>query len=434
MGNENLKKEMSKVKDIFSEILGWGLLIIILTSGFLIQQYEGWSLFFTSLLVIEIILVIVFINDFSKLNITISRLILGCLFIFSGFVKGVDPVGTKYRIEDYFIAFGTDWAIPYAMPLSILLNASEFVLGVLLLLNINMRVTSWLVLIMMAVFTLLTLNDATNNPVPDCGCFGDALKVTNWQTFYKNLVIDALLLMVFLTRKRIPGWFNFRVEWALLTVTILGFVYFEVNNIRHLPIIDFMEWKVGNKMVNENPLPSQYYLTYRNKQSGELKEYQSPDYPFSDSVWMTQWGFVSQRVVDPNPHLHDLRAEDEWGNDQTSSVIGNPEYQFILISYDLSKANVKKLSRLDDLILQCNEAGISFVVITSSLPEAAAQFKMENGWEMDFYFADDVTLMAMIRSNPGLILMKNGVVLDKWHFNDFPSPKKVENDFPALFD
>jgi uncharacterized membrane protein YphA (DoxX/SURF4 family) len=432
MVSESLNKEMHKVKNLFSEIIGWALLIIILISGFLISRYEGWNLIFTLFLIAEIILVIIFINSFSKLNITISRIILGCLFIFSGFVKGVDPIGTQYRIEDYFIAFGMDWAIPFAFLLSVILNATEFVLGTLLLLNINIRITSWLVVVMMSVFTALTLNDATNNPVPDCGCFGDALLISNWQTFYKNLVIDALLLMVFLTRKRIPGWFNFRVEWALLIVTIFGFVYFEMFNFRHLPVVDFMDWKVGKKMINDNPLPSEYFLTYRNKQTGELKEYLSPDYPYNDSVWMAQWEFESQRVVDPNPPIHNLRVEDEWGNDKTSSIISNPEFQFVLVSYDLAKANVKKLHHLTDLIQKCNLSGISFVTITASLPEDAARFKEINGLETEFYFADDVILKSMVRSNPGLLLLKNGVVLRKWHFNDFPTVKEVRDKFPDL--
>jgi uncharacterized membrane protein YphA (DoxX/SURF4 family) len=420
------------VKNIFSEIVGWMLLIIILTSGFLINWYEGWSMVFTSLLVVEIILVIVFINSFSKMQITFSRILLGCLFIFSGFVKGVDPVGTQYRIEDYFIAFGTDWAIPLALPLSVILNTSEFVLGVLLLLNVNMRITSWLVLIMMSFFTIVTFNDALNNPVPDCGCFGDALIISNWQTFYKNLVIDALLIMVFLTRKRIPGWFKYRVEWILLAGIIAGFVYFEIHSIRHLPVIDFMDWKVGKKMVNENPLPAQYYLTYRNKQTSETKEYHSPDYPFNDSTWAANWEFVSQRVVDPNPRLHDLHAEDELGIDQTLAIIGNPDFQLILISSDLSVANLKNIGRIRELIESCRNNRISFAILTASIPQQASLFKEKQKLDAPFFFADDITLKSMIRSNPGLILMKGSYILGKWHFNDIPSFDEINEEFSSL--
>jgi hypothetical protein len=313
-----------------------------------------------------------------------------------------------------------------------MLNATEFVLGVLLLLNVNTRITSWLVLTMMSVFTALTLNDATNNPVPDCGCFGDVLLISNWQTFYKNLVIDALLLIVFLTRGRIPGWFKFKTEWSIVVIAILGFTGFEIYNIHHLPAIDFMDWKVGKKMVNENPVPLEYYLTYRNKETNEEKEYKSPDYPFSDSVWMANWEFVNQRVIDPNPRLHDLHIEDEWGNDYTQAIISNPEFQFLLVSYDLAKASVKRIDRISELLDNCNKNGISFAVLTGTLPADAAKFKELHGLDTDFFFADDVTLMAMIRSNPGLILMKNGVVLDKWHFNDVPAFEDILENYPSL--
>jgi uncharacterized membrane protein YphA (DoxX/SURF4 family) len=420
------------VKGLFNLIPGWLILLAILVSGVLIYWIEDWNLIFTSLLVIEIALVIIFINAFGKAQITISRMLLGLLFIFSGFVKGVDPVGTQYRIEDYFIAFGTDWAIPLALPLSVILNATEFVLGFLLLFNVNMRITAWLVLIMMGVFTVLTLNDATNNPVPDCGCFGDALIISNWQTFYKNLVIDALLLIVFLTRKRIPGWFSYRIEWVLLVFSVLGFIFFQIHNLRHLPVIDFMDWKVGKNMVNQNPVPLDYYLTYRNKQTGETKEYLSPNYPFNDSSWVANWEFINQRIVDPNPHLHDLQMEDAAGMDRTAEIIENPGFQFILVMFDLSKANLKQIDKIRDLSHGCNQSGIAFAAITSSPPSDAEVFNNYHYLDTYFYFADDVVLMSMIRSNPGLILLKNGVVLEKWHHNDIPSFDQVKEVFPSF--
>ncbi len=422
------------VKGLFNEILGWLILVAILISGVSMSWIEDRSLIFIVILVAEIALVIIFINSFGKPQITISRMILGLLFIFSGFVKGVDPIGTQYRIEDYFIAFGTDWAIPLALPLSVILNATEFVLGFLLLFNVTMRITAWLALIMMAIFTVLTLNDATNNPVPDCGCFGDALIISNWQTFYKNLVIDALLLIVFLTRKRIPGWFNYRIEWVLLAFSVLGFVFFQIQNILHLPIIDFMDWKVGKNMINENPLPSQYYLTYKNKLTGESKEYLSPDYPYNDSAWMANWEFGSQRVIDPNPRFHDLSAEDEFGIDQTEILIGNPDFQFILVSYDLSQANQKSFGRIRELIEACRNTRINFAVITASIPEQASLFKEQQNIDAQFYFADDITLKTMVRSNPGLILMKGGFVLGKWHYNDMPTFDQIQEEFSEVAD
>jgi len=419
-----------QIKDtIVFNTITWIILIGTLFSGFLIASYETYNSFFNSLLTVEIILVIYFSKRFTITQITVSRILLGLLFIYSGFVKGVDPVGTEYRIVDYFIAFGTEWAIPLALPLSVIMSTAEFVLGVLLLLNISIQITSWLVMLMMAMFTVITLNDAMYSLVPDCGCFGDVLVISNWQTFYKNLVIDALLLIVFFSSNRAGKWLKVKTEWTILFVSILGFVVFEIYNIRHLPIIDFRDWKEGNRMVNNNPLPMKYYLTYKHVESGREKEYVSPNYPYNDSVWLSEWEFVSQRVVDPNPQLHDLRIEDIDGIDYTNQVIANPGFQFILVSYDLGTSSNKNWENIKEIFNYCEKSETSFVVITSSLPEEVLLFKENNLPGADFYFGDDITMMSMIRSNPGLILLKNGVVLHKWHFNDFPSVQEIKEEF-----
>jgi len=402
------------------DIIGWIFILIVLASTWSIQYFEELSFPFLVLLLAEMTFAVIFASRFTKGQLALGRILIGLLFIYSGFVKGVDPIGTEYRIVDYFIAYGMEWAFPFALPLSVIMIASEFVLGVLLIVNIRIRSTLWLVLLMMVLFTATTLNDAINNPVPDCGCFGDAIILTNWQTFYKNLTINALLLVVFLSQKRILPLLGKKTELVLAFAFIIMFVWFEIFNIRHLPVIDFRDWKEGNKMSLDNPLPLKYYLTYKNSSTDEEKEYLSPDYPYNDSVWMSQWEFVSQRVVDPNPPMHDLSIQDEDGNDFTSQIIENPEFQFVLVAYDIQKANWEKMDEIKTFSETCYQNEISFIVITSSLPEEVEQFKKETGWEIDFYYADDITQMAMIRSNPGLILLKESIVLRKWHSNDFP--------------
>lgn len=400
--------------------IGWILFLAVLASGYLIFLFEELNPAFLALLIVEIIVVLFLRKSFDTLNIGLARSILGLIFIFSGFVKGVDPVGTQYRIEDYFIAFGTQWANPVALILSIVMNAWEFVLGVLLVLNIRIKLTSWLVLITMVFFSSVTINDALNNPVPDCGCFGDVLLISNWQTFYKNLVINALLLIVFLNRNYSTSWFLPKTEYVLSFVIIFGFVWFEIHNVRHLPMLDFRSWKVGNSMKHEISLPEQYYLTYQNKATGEQREYLSPDYPYNDSAWVANWEFVSQRVVDPNPPLHDLFIIDDDGNNYTSSLIENPEYQYLIIAEDLDKSCLNKINEIRGFINSCNEQGISIALITSSLPETSKKFLEEYNLKTDFYLADDIALKSMIRANPGLVLLKDAKVINKWHYNDWP--------------
>lgn len=404
-------------------IFGWLLLIITLVSGFLIKYYEDYSVFFLILLIAEIVVAIIFRKRiFGKNVLTVSRILLGLLFIYSGFVKAVDPIGTNYKIIDYFIAYGTEWASPIALYLSIFLNAFEFVVGgFLLLLSVKIRTVSWLVLLMMIFFTLTTVFDAVYNPVPDCGCFGEALILTNWQTFYKNLVINVLVVIVFFNRHSFKKAFTSKGEWAIIGVAVVLVVYFQVYNYNHLPMVDFRAWKVGNKMINENPEPMKYYLTYQNKETGERKEFLSPNYPYDDSVWMSKWEFVSQRIEDPNPKLHNLAILDDYGADVTSQFIENPDFQFLLIAYDLSKVKSKNFDKINEFYNKCDDLGISFIVLTSSTPEEVQQFKKRvNAADFEFYFSDDTELESIVRANPGLVLLKDAVVLGKWHHNDFP--------------
>ena len=351
----------------------------------------------------------------------ISRILIGIVFVFSGFVKGVDPLGTAYRLEDYFIAFNLEFFIPLALFFSILLCTVEFVIGALLLLNVQMKVTSWLLLAMMVFFTILTLNDALYNPVPDCGCFGDAIKLTNWQTFYKNLVLLPLAILVFIYRKRFNPFTSSGKQWLIALFVIGLFAAFSYMCYSHLPVVDFTEWKTGHKLYPENPKPVKYFLVYKNKKSGEEKEYLSPNYPFNDSIWMAEWEFVSQRVEDPNTYYgKSLIISDTSGNNVTESIIRNPDFQLIINSYDLSKTDKDAFIKLNKFCANANADNIAAAVLVSAQPSDIAHFAKENKLQLDFYTADDIVLKSIVRSNPGLLLMKDGVILKKWHYNDIP--------------
>ncbi len=412
-------------KELRKKLTGWIILLLIFILAYQVSLIEDLNIFFISLLIAANLFVVLSHKAFTKTQVILARSLLGAIFIYSGLMKGIDPIGTEYRVEDYFIAFGMDWARPGSLVLSVILNTSEFLLGILLLFNVKIKITSWLVLLMMGFFTIVTINDALYNPVPDCGCFGDALVISNWQTFYKNLVIDAMLLIVFFTRNRISGWFSQGIEWSIVGLFMIGFTWFQIDNINHLPITDFRAWKVGNKMTHENPLPKKYYLTFKNIETGETKEYISPDYPYNDSAWMANNEFVDQRVIDPNPVLHDLSIEDADGNNYTADIIENPGLQFILVAVDLEKVSLNSVETIRDFINSCNSVGYSIVALTSSLPEQTEVFKTDQQFNIDFYFADDISLKTMIRSNPGLVLLKNGVVMGKWHYNDIPDFDEV---------
>ena len=360
----------------------------------------------------------------------IFRVLVGLLFIFSGFVKGVDPLGTAFRIEDYFVAFGIPWAGHFALFFSILFCMLEFTIGVSLLLNLWIRKTAWLLLLVMTYFTILTFIDAIWNLVPDCGCFGDAIKLTNTATFIKNLVLLLFVVPVFIWRKKYRSALPVILDISLLFLTALAFTWMSVYSARHLPLIDFMAWRKGNKVNKTENRPVKFYVTYRNKKTGEKKEYLASSYPWNDSLWMSQWAFDSQRVEDPGAgKAASLLVEDMHGNDVTSSIMQNPDYQFILVVYNLKETNTDAFLRILPFYKKVQESGKVFICITTSMPAEIRQFRMKHGTSFEFYNADDVILKTMSRSNPGLILLKDGVVIDKWGFREFPEWNEVREKY-----
>jgi len=363
-----------------------------------------------------------------KTVIIISQVFVGAVFIFSGFVKGVDPIGTAFRIEDYLLYYGMAWLIPLSLALSIFLSTVEFALGILLILNIKPAKTTWLLLLMMVFFTLLTLYDAIYEPVSDCGCFGDAIILTNWQTFFKNVVLMVPTLILFIHRNRVKSPIRPAGEWALIVGLPLLFAWFSVVNYRNLPMIDFLEWKVGSDISPERHLPVQFYLTYRNKATGEQKEYLSPNFPFNDPEWLAQWEFVSQRLVDPNPAPpHNLQILDQQHSDVTANYLENPDYQFILVIWDAQNIRTKPLQLMNDFYLQAEADGHSFIAVAPTLDEGK-RLAAQLGLRYEFFFADDVELKVMVRSNPGLLLLHNGVVLGKWSHKNFPDYNELVNN------
>ncbi|NTV83234.1 MAG: DoxX family protein [Bacteroidales bacterium] len=368
-----------------------------------------------------------------KILANISRIFVAVVFLFSGFVKGVDPLGFTYRVEDYFIAFGVEWAIPLALFLTIFLCAVEFALGAALLFNFGLKYLAWPLLLMMVFFFGLTLNDAINNPVPDCGCFGDALKLTNWQTFYKNVVLIFPVILIFIYRNKYKSVFLPRIDYLAVTAIFLGFSLFSFYQYRHLPWIDFLGWKKGADLVPDNPGLAKTYLTYRNKISGETKEYLSPNYPWNDSVWMAEWQFDSQRIDDSGVIKgHSLKIFDAEGNDFTETFVNNPGYQFLVASYSLGPASRKGFEKIDKFFGEVLKDGHSLVVLTGSLEDEIQSFKQGLHPDLEFYNADDVELKMMVRANPGVILLKDGVVMEKWHWRDLPDYAELKEDFPGL--
>ncbi len=357
----------------------------------------------------------------------IIRLITGIVFIFSSVVKGIDPLGTDYRVIDYLDVYGWYFMIDFSFVLVVLLISIEFLLGFALLFKLRVKLASLGVLLIMIFFTTVTYFDAKYNLVPDCGCFGDAIKLTNWQTFYKNIVLIIFALVIFFMRNKISTKLKKWMQIVILILFLFGFDWFMSYNYNHLPIIDFRDWKVGNDMKSTGRKTVHTYLIYKNKNTGETKEFISPDYPWNDSTWMSQWKFVSQRVDDSQLILkHGVIIEDDNGNIITDDIFENPGYQLILISNELQNAEGQGMIDAAELFKALNKSKVDVAMLTSSTKDEINRYREVYIMDYNVYFADDTELKAMIRSNPGMILMHNGIVVAKWHYNDFPTAANVK--------
>nr|WP_319570750.1 BT_3928 family protein [uncultured Draconibacterium sp.] len=367
----------------------------------------------------------------------LARILFGIVFIFSGFVKGIDPWGSAYKFTDYFNAMGLDWMLWAAFPLGVLLAFAEFAIGVAFFFNWRMRLFSWLGLLFMAFFTPLTLWIALKNPVTDCGCFGDALVISNWETFYKNLLFITLAIIVVANR----NWFAEKVKSIVpgilsigVFIVYFGIVYYSYN---HLPIFDFRPYKVGTNipeaMSMPDDAPQEIYentFYYKNKNTGEIKEFTEENYPWQDTI---NWEYNDMRSTlvqeGYEPPIHDFTIESSEGDDIKDFFIYDENYVFMLVAYDLHKTSIKSQEEINALANWAIDKGYSFVCLTSTLQDDSMEFAEQNDAPYEFFNCDEITLKTMIRSNPGLILMKDGTILDKWHYNDIPSPEEVAAEF-----
>lgn len=395
----------------------------------------GYSGVFLVLLLLNIALIVLNRRGFDATSGAIARTLVGCVFLFSGYVKGVDPLGTQFVIHDYLEAYHLPWLVSLALPLSFLLNLVEFGIGFLLVFNVWTKWVTYLAALMMVFFTGVTFFDALANPVPDCGCFGEALILTNWQTFYKNLVLDALVLMLVFALPKLGKGFCCKAQIGLSVGVALLFLGFEIYNYRHLPVSNFLGWKDGRRMLVENPEPIRYYLTYRNKETGEQREYRDKEIPFCDTAWNNAWEFVSRRDEDPNPRIVEVslmeRLDDgDEGYEVTDEVIGRDGYHFLIVVYDWENASEKILTRIWDKLDGARASGYGYDLLVATDSETPVSdmeaFKEKMGDpDLTYCFGDDTGLKSMIRANPGVILMNGPVVVKRWNGRDFPDLAKI---------
>jgi len=363
----------------------------------------------------------------------ISRVIIGVVFIFSGFVKAIDPLGSVYKFNDYFNAFGIPWMEFSSLPLAVIMSGFEFLVGFSVLFGLRYKLSTLGSLLFMAFFTPLTLYIALYSPVSDCGCFGDALILSNTSTFIKNLFILAAAIIIFSYRKKFKTPISPRLQWLLVAVGATFIVAISVYCYRHEPLIDFRPWKVGNKIkdyVTPVPEVADISLIYRNKKTGEEKEYAVNNYPWNDSVWVANWEFVDQKkkVIQEykKAPISDFVIHDADGNDLTEGYISNPDYNFMLFAYDLMETNRNSFKEINIFAESAEKDGYTFIGLTASPFTYIEEFRHELQTLYPFYLVDEIALKTAIRSNPGIILLRDGKVIAKWSHRDLPSYQEVK--------
>lgn len=374
-----------------------------------------------------------------KILVEIARIILGITFVFSGFVKAVDPYGTAYKIEDYLSAFNLSSFVFLALPVSAFLCILEFLMGAFMLFGIYRRWNSRLLLLTMCFMTPLTLYLAIANPVEDCGCFGDALVISNWATFYKNIVLLACAIVVIIYRERISNFFTGKTYWLAFLYIIIFIGLFVFRNYIYDPLFDFRPYKIGADipalMQVEDGKGRLEETMFVYSKDGIEKEFTEENYPWEDSTWV--FVRMDTKVISEGekPLIKDFtinklvfdqeKSQIVSSSDITNEVLSDSNYVFLMISPSLSKIATSHLSSFEDVADYARDYYYKFYCLTSSGPDDIMTWSKENTINFDFCNTDERTLKTIIRSNPGLLLLKNGVIINKWADIDVPAEENL---------
>ena len=323
------------------------------------------------------------------LSANLCRFVLALTFIFSGVVKLIDPRGTQYKIEDYAIAFGLPALTPQMLPLALAVSLAmlEFYVGYNLFFGIRRRTTTRLAIAILVVMTPLTLYLAVTNAHMDCGCFGDALVLTNWQTFAKNLVLLCTALVAAVNYRRLTRFITERNQWLLSLYALVFALALALYNIRYLPVMDFRPYRIGV----------------------DLPKAMMEEWEHAEKMQYADFAIIS-------PEKGDITME--W--------LEQPGYKFLLVSPHLDSADDGAIDEINNLYDYCRQHEYPFLALTSSDDEMIDRWKNFTGGEYPFAIADGIALKTVVRSNPGLVLLHDGVIYHKWSVNDMPRIESME--------
>ena len=373
------------------------------------------------------------------------RIFIGLLFIFSGLIKANDPTGFGYKLQEYFLVFHTDFLYDYSVWIAIFICGFEIILGAFLLLGFFKNKVAWGLLLLSIFFLFLTFYSAFFEVVSSCGCFGDAIPLTPWQSFSKDVVLLLFVILIFTYRSRINPLVTTNAARRLLTslVVIIAFGT-GIYTLYFLPFIDFLPYKEGNNIPELMVMPEgkegdvyQQVYEIKHKQTGEVKKVTDKEY--MDGIWEDDnWEVIGEptsKLIKKGYEIPipDLFISDMEGNDITQEIITNPYYNFIVVSTSVEKLSLADMIALDRINTTIRDLATDYnlraTLLTASSNEAALGLQDEMDLVLEILHADAVPLKSMVRSNPGVLLLRNGTIIKKWSKITFPTKKEIEDTY-----
>lgn len=368
-----------------------------------------------------------------KMIVNLCRIIVAVTFIFSGFVKAIDPIGTQYKLQDYLGAIGIAGILPNwtLLAVAVFLAAIEFCIGIFLLFAIQRRLISKLTVAFMTFMTMVTVWIVVADPVKDCGCFGDALHLTNTETLIKNIVLLVCSLAIMYRPLAMFRFVSKSNQWIVTNYTIVFILVSSGLSLYYLPIFDFRPYHIGVNIPRGMEIPKgaklpQFKTTFIMEKNGQRKEFTLDNYPDAS------WKFIDSKTVQTSegyiPPIHDFSITDnKTGLDLTNSVLSHKGYTFLLIAPHLETADDSNFGDIDRLYEYAQSYDIPFYCLTASTTKAIKRWVDLTGAEYSFCITDEAVLKTIIRSNPGLLLLKDGTIINKWSHNNLPNEAKLSH-------
>jgi uncharacterized membrane protein YphA (DoxX/SURF4 family) len=368
-----------------------------------------------------------------KIAIQLFRIIVGLLFIFSGLIKANDPLGFSYKLNDYFEVFGTEWMTPFSLFISIFMCALEMLLGFMLLIGSRIKTILWLLLLMLVFFASLNFYSGYYDKVKECGCFGDAIKMTPWQEFANNIIMLVMTIFMLIKSSHIRPLFGRLFENVLVVIAIIKCILFPLYTYNFLPIKDFRPYAIGKNIQEGMKLPEgakrdSIQMVFIYEKDGKQIELSPEQVKTIDATY--KYVDRKDKLIreGDKPAIHDFSITSPDGTDYTDQMLNYNGYCFFLVMYDLDKTAKGVFGKINDFTRLCKQEKVPIIALTASSDQINS-FKKETGTDIDFYLTDATTLKTMIRSNPGLMLLKKGTVVDMWHYHSFPSYSDLKSKY-----